>query len=242
MKTKILGIVTMVTVLLMMLVSSVNAATMTADKTEMQKEEIVTITVTTETEVNSMQFDIEYDASKFEYVANSFTSPIGNTNSNVIEEGVVRVSAYNVGEGSTTATLQFKALDNVENAEFTVSNTEFGVDAVATGETVENPTLTVSVVDPVVEEPEEPGDVDEPTNPEEPGDVDEPTNPEEPGDVDEPTNPEKPSDNDNDSDYVDEDGNPITKLPQTGSVVPAIIAGVAILVVASLVVFKATRK
>ena len=92
------------------------------------------------------------------------------------------------------------------------------------------PTLTVSVVDPVVEEPEEPGDVDEPTNPEEPGDVDEPTN------------PEKPSDNDNDSDYVDEDGNPITKLPQTGSVVPAIIAGVAILVVASLVVFKATRK
>ena len=41
---------------------------------------------------------------------------------------------------------------------------------------------------------------------------------------------------------VDENGKVITKLPQTGSVVPAIIAGVAILVVASLVVFKATRK
>ena len=73
---------------------------------------------------------------------------------------------------------------------------------------------------------------EEPTEPETPEDPDEPTDPE---------TPEDPSDN-NGGEYVDENGNPITKLPQTGSVVPAIIAGVAILVVASLVVFKATRK
>ena len=51
MKTKILGIVTMVTVLLAMLVTSANAATMTADKTEMQKEDVVTLTITTNQEV-----------------------------------------------------------------------------------------------------------------------------------------------------------------------------------------------
>ena len=41
MKTKILGIVTIVTIVLMMLVSSVNAADFTADKTEMKKGDIV---------------------------------------------------------------------------------------------------------------------------------------------------------------------------------------------------------
>lgn len=237
MKTKILGIVTMVTVLLMMLVSSVNAATMTADKTEMQKDEIVTITVTTEQEVASMQFDITFDSTKYEYVEDSATSDLANTASRVISDGVVRVSAFESGNATNTLTLQFKAIENGENVPFTVSNTEFVAGSDETGETFEVDTINVTIAD--AEEPtdpENPGDVEDPTDPENPGDV------EDPGDVEEPTNPEKPSDNDNNNDYVDENGDPITKLPQTGSVVPAIIAGIAILVVASLVVFKATRK
>ncbi len=231
MKTKILGIVTMVTVLLMMLVSSVNAAEFTADKTEMKKGDEVTLTVTLEDPAQSVQFDVEFDASKYEYVKDSAKTDLVFTGSNLIKDNVVRVSAFaNGDETTTTVTLTFKALENGEELPFTISGTEFvGVDGVEMEGSLDNSSITTTIADPV-EEPEEPGDVDEPTNPEEPGDVDEPTN------------PEKPSDNNNDSDYVDEDGNPITKLPQTGSVVPAIIAGVAILLVASLVVFKATRK
>lgn len=231
MKTKILGIVTMVTVLLMMLVSSVNAAEFTADKTEMKKGDEVTLTVTLEDPAQSVQFDVEFDASKYEYVKDSAKTDLVFTGSNLIKDNVVRVSAFaNGDETTTTVTLTFKALENGEELPFTISGTEFvGVDGVEMEGSLDNSSITTTIADPV-EEPEEPGDVDEPTNPEEPGDVDEPTN------------PEKPSDDNNDSDYVDEDGNPITKLPQTGSVVPAIIAGVAILLVASLVVFKATRK
>lgn len=231
MKTKILGIVTMVTVLLMMLVSSVNAAEFTADKTEMKKGDEVTLTVTLEEPAQSVQFDVEFDASKYEYVKDSAKTDLVFTGSNLIKDNVVRVSAFaNGDETTTTVTLTFKALENGEELPFTISGTEFvGVDGVEMEGSLDNSSITTTIADPV-EEPEEPGDVDEPTNPEEPGDVDEPTN------------PEKPSDDNNDSDYVDEDGNPITKLPQTGSVVPAIIAGVAILLVASLVVFKATRK
>ena len=231
MKTKILGIVTMVTVLLMMLVSSVNAAEFTADKTEMKKGDEITLTVTLEEPAQSVQFDVEFDASKYEYVKDSAKTDLVFTGSNLIKDNVVRVSAFaNGDETTTTVTLTFKALENGEELPFTISGTEFvGVDGVEMEGSLDNSSITTTIADPV-EEPEEPGDVDEPTNPEEPGDVDEPTN------------PEKPSDDNNDSDYVDEDGNPITKLPQTGSVVPAIISGVAILLVASLVVFKATRK
>ena len=232
MKTKILGIVTMVTVLLMMLVSSVNAATMTADKTEMQKGDEVTLTVTLEEPAQSVQFDVEFDASKYEYVEDSGKSDLQFTGSSLISDNVVRVSGFAFDdESTTTITLTFKALENGEELPFTISGTEFvGVDGVEMEGNLDNTSISTTIADPA----EEPGDIDEPTDPENPGNVDEPTNPEKPSDTEEPS--------DNDNEYVDENGNPITKLPQTGSVVPAIIAGIAILVVASLVVFKATRK
>ena len=233
MKTKILGIVTMVTVLLAMLVTSANAATMTADKTEMQKEEIVTITVTTDQEVASMQFDIAFDSSKYEYVVDSAESELANTASRVISDGVVRVSAFESGNATNTLTLKFKAIDNGENVPFTISNTEFVAGSDVTGETFDADTINVTIAE--VEEPENPDD-EKPAE-----DPDKKPDDEKPADDPDKKPTEDPDDN-NGSDYVDEDGNPITKLPQTGSIVPAIIAGVAILLVSSLVVFKATRK
>ena len=230
MKTKILGIVTMVTVLLMMLVSSVNAAEFTADKTEMQKGDEVTLTVTLEEAAQSVQFDVEFDASKYEYVENSAKSDLVATASNELVEGVVRVSGFAMGnETTTTVTLTFKAIENGENLPFSISGTEF---ISSEGERMDDAFANATITTTIAEATEEPTEPEEPTNPETPEDPDEPTDPE---------TPEDPSDN-NGGEYVDENGNPITKLPQTGSVVPAIIAGVAILVVASLVVFKATRK
>lgn len=233
MKTKILGIVTMVTVLLAMLVTSANAATMTADKTEMQKEEIVTITVTTEQEVASMQFDIAFDSSKYEYVVDSAESELANTASRVISDGVVRVSAFESGNATNTLTLKFKAIDNGENVPFTISNTEFVAGSDVTGETFDADTINVTIAE--VEEPENPDDEKPAEDPDKKPDDEKPAE-------DPDKKPTEDPDDNNGSDYVDEDGNPITKLPQTGSIVPAIIAGVAILLVASLVVFKATRK
>ena len=261
MKTKILGIVTMVTVLLMMLVSSVNAATMTADKTEMQKDEIVTITVTTEQEVASMQFDITFDSTKYEYVEDSATSDLANTASRVISDGVVRVSAFESGNATNTLTLQFKAIENGENVPFTVSNTEFVAGSDETGETFEVDTINVTIAD--AEEPtdpENPGDVEDPTDPENPGDV------EDPGDVEEPTNPENPGDQgdvetpstdtpvdttvdeengsktNTESQKVDENGNVITKLPQTGTSIVTVAGVIAAVVVVAAIAVRKLRK
>ena len=135
-----------------MLVTSANAATMTADKTEMQKEEIVTITVTTEQEVASMQFDIAFDSSKYEYVVDSAESELANTASRVISDGVVRVSAFESGNATNTLTLKFKAIDNGENVPFTISNTEFVAGSDVTGETFDADTINVTIAE--VEEPE----------------------------------------------------------------------------------------
>ena len=224
MKTKILGIVTMVTVLLMMLVSSVNAATITADKAEMAKEEIVTLTVELKEAAKSVQFDVEFDTDNYTYVDGSVKSDLGSTKAAVLADksNVVRVSGFALdGETTTTVTLQFKAVENGEDLAFTVSGTEFiGVDGEETAEAFENATITTTIADPV-EEPEDPT--------------------EEPDQKPDDEKPAEDPDKD-DSGYYDEDGNPIEKLPQTGSMVPVVVAGVAILVVASLVVFKATRK
>lgn len=231
MKTKILGIVTMVTVLLMMLVSSVNAATITADKAEMAKEEIVTLTVELKEAAKSVQFDVEFDTDNYTYVDGSVKSDLGSTKAAVLADksNVVRVSGFALdGETTTTVTLQFKAVENGEDLAFTVSGTEFiGVDGEETAEAFENATITTTIADPV-EEPEDP--TEEPEDPTEEPD-------QKPDDEKPAEDPDK-----DDSGYYDEDGNPIEKLPQTGSMVPVVVAGVAILVVASLVVFKATRK
>ena len=231
MKTKILGIVTMVTVLLMMLVSSVNAATITADKAEMAKEEIVTLTVELKEAAKSVQFDVEFDTDNYTYVDGSVKSDLGSTKAAVLADksNVVRVSGFALdGETTTTVTLQFKAVENGEDLAFTVSGTEFiGVDGEETAEAFENATITTTIADPV-EEPEDP--TEEPEDPTEEPD-------QKPDDEKPAEDPDK-----DDNGYYDEDGNPIEKLPQTGSMVPVVVAGVAILVVASLVVFKATRK
>lgn len=231
MKTKILGIVTIVTIVLMMLVSSVNAADFTADKTEMKKGDIVTLTVTTDQKVESAQFDISFDTKYYSYVENSASSNL-TTGSNVIRDGVVRVSALSIsGDTTNTITLQFKALENGEAIPFTISNTEFGLGVDEVQESFKTTTLNVTIADPAPVDPEEPVDPEDPTEPQEPANPDD-NKDEENGSKDE----------SNSGEYVDENGNAITKLPQTGSLVPAITAGVVVIAAVALVVFKAIKK
>ena len=237
MKTKILGIVTIVTLVLMMLVSSVNAADFTADKTEMKKGDIVTLTVTTDNNVESAQFDISFDTKYYSYVENSASSSL-TTGSNVIRDGVVRVSALSItGDTTNTITLQFKALENGEAIPFTISNTEFGLGVDEVQESFKNTTLNVTIADPAPVDPEEPTDPEEPVDPEDPTDPQEPANPDDNKDEENGSKDES-----NSGEYVDENGNAITKLPQTGSLVPAIAVGIVIIAGIALVVFKAIKK
>ena len=252
MRKKILGIVTIVTLVLMMLVTSVNAAEFTADKTEIKKGDIVTLTVTTDQNVEVIQFEVGYDSSKFEYVANSATSALESTSSRVMEDGLVRVSAFSTADPATqtnTITLQFKALENGENIPFTISNAAFGIGTDKIDETVVNTTVNVTVAESTEEptDPENPGDSSDPedsTKPENPSDPENPTNPGETTDPDENNNNEQNGNNEENgsSEYVDEDGNPITRLPQTGSLLPAIAVGAVILVAAAIITFKAIKK
>ena len=104
-------------------------------------------------------------------------------------------------------------------------------------ESFKNTTLNVTIADPAPVDPEEPTDPEEPVDPEDPTDPQEPANPDDNKDEENGSKDES-----NSGEYVDENGNAITKLPQTGSLVPAITAGVVVIAAVALVVFKAIKK
>ncbi len=118
MKKLLLGIVTVMLVFAMILPVSVNAATITADKSEMEVGDIVTLKVTTNP-AESIQFDLLYDSNKYRFI--TATSDLDATGSNVIETGIVRVSAFdrNGGEAEEVV-LQFEATNPGKATPFSV--------------------------------------------------------------------------------------------------------------------------
>ena len=149
MKRTIIGIAVLAIVLIIMM-GSVNAASLTTSSDKVSKGENVTITVNMEpsraTEVN-----LKYDANIFEYVSSSASM--------VTDENGSLIATYLTPYGTTTIsqmTFTFKAKENSEGANFEV--TAFTTDA--KGDTVNN-TVTVAVADP------EPSvDPEQPTDPE----------------------------------------------------------------------------
>ena len=82
-----------VIMLAVMLPLTANAATINAvtpnGKSEMQVGDIVEVTVKLdEKQVESMQFDLEYDNTKFQYVQESAQSDLNSTLSHEIEAGI----------------------------------------------------------------------------------------------------------------------------------------------------------
>lgn len=231
MKKTVLGIITVVMLLVVMVSTSVNAASLSTNKVEMEKGEIVTVTVKTSEAVESMQFDLKFDTAKYEFVEGSITTDLKTVDYN-IKEGILTVSAFDTSVTTDTLTLQFKALENGEKIPFEISNTEFSNDEAMANTTVEvtiaEKTEPVTPVDP---EPEKPGTDDEKPS------VDE----QKPEDNTKPsTDDKKPAESDGEK-YVDEDGKEITKLPQAGSLVPSIVLGVAVLGMATVVGYKTIK-
>ena len=174
MKKLSLGIVTIMLVLAIMLPVTVNAATLTTKTTQMNVGDIVEIEVTTDQAVESIQFDLKFDRSKYEYVVDSATTDgkLEATDSNYIANDMVRVSAFDFkGAKADTVKMKFKAIAAGESVPFSVVGL---VEIGENGEVFDKEQVTVKQI----------------------------------------VGGEEVA---NGGQYVDGNGNAITKLPQTGS-------------------------
>lgn len=219
MKKSILGIVIIAMVVIAMMVGNVNAANLAVNNAEVKKGDVVTVSVNTEEASQAVEFVLNYDATKFEYVADSAASTLGAPIVNASEAGVIRLVVTDPIKTTNAVTLQFKAIEDTEGAVFTASN--FSTDK---DEELTSATATVKVVTETPVEPENPVDPETP---------EEPTTPETPADNNEGTTT---NNNTNANEKVGTNGQVITKLPQTGTpmfigaAVVIALAGVALVV------------
>ena len=219
MKKSILGIVIIAMVVIAMMVGNVNAANLAVNNAEVKKGDVVTVSVNTEEASQAVEFVLNYDATKFEYVADSAASTLGAPIVNASEAGVIRLVVTDPIKTTNAVTLQFKAIEDTEGAVFTASN--FSTDK---EEELTAASVTVKVVTETPVEPENPVDPETPA---------EPTTPETPADNNEGTTT---NNNTNANEKVGTNGQVITKLPQTGTpmfigaAVVIALAGVALVV------------
>ena len=219
MKKTILGILIIAMVVVAMMIGNVNAANLAVNNAEVKKGDVVTVSVNTEEASQAVEFVLNYDATKFEYVADSAASTLGAPIVNASEAGVIRLVVTDPIKTTNAVTLQFKAIEDTEGAVFTASN--FSTDK---DEELTSATATVKVVTETPVEPENPVDPETP---------EEPTTPETPADNNEGTTT---NNNTNANEKVGTNGQVITKLPQTGTpmfigaAVVIALAGVALVV------------
>ena len=146
MKKLSLGIVTIMLVLAIMLPVTVNAATLTTQTTQMNVGDVVEIEVTTNQAVESIQFDLKFDRSKYEYVVDSATTDgkLEATDSNYIANDIVRVSAFDFnGAKADTVKMKFKAIAGGESVPFNVVGL---VEIGESGETFDKGEITVKQI------------------------------------------------------------------------------------------------
>lgn len=141
MKKLFLSTITLVMLVSVLMPVAVQAATLTTNKSEMKVDDIVDVTVSMNQDVESIQFDMQFDNSKYEYVNNSAQSNLDATASNLISENTVRVSAFNLSNTkANSVTLKFKATNVGLSVPFKiVGTTEIG----EKGETIDNPEVQV---------------------------------------------------------------------------------------------------
>lgn len=226
MKNKVLGILVTLIIMIGMMVGQVNAATLNASAAEVNKGDRVTVTVNLENETQAVDVVLKYDANKFEYVKGSISSSLGGLTVNDTIPGEVRLSAANAMASTKSVSYTFIAKETTEGAAFTASGL-----VTESGETFTVDNVTVKVVEPTTENPEQP------EQPENPGQGETPTTGEEGNTTT--NNGQTASEEKTDAPKVDENGNVITKLPQTGT---SIVTVVGIVAVAAIVAVLAVRK
>ena len=224
MKNKVIGILIALVVIIGVMASQVMAASISASTQEVNKGEEIKVTVSFE-ETPYVDLELTYDANSFEYVKGSATSDLPSLTVNDTVAGSVKISAADATQTTTYITYTFVAKENTDAASFVAS----GLNTI-NGEGLDVDTVSVKVVEPTVEpEPEDPTPVD-PENPS----VDEPSDVTDNTQVGDKVDANAPK--------VDEDGNVITKLPQTGITVFQIAGVVAIVVIAGALAVRKLRK
>lgn len=224
MKKSILGIVIIAMVVIAMMVGNVNAANLAVNNAEVKKGDVVTVSVNTDEAAQAVQFNLSYDATKFEYVDGSATTTLGTPMVNASEAGIIRLIATNPQATTNSVTLQFKAIEDTEGATFTASDLSTN-----TNEELTTATATVKVVTETPVEPENPVDPETPA---------EPTTPETPADNADNNEGTTTNNNTNADEKIGTNGQVITKLPQTGTPVFIGVAVVIALAGIALVVRK----
>lgn len=211
MKKLLSGIVTIV--LLVALATSVNASSISANKTEANKGDTVVVTVSVN-ETHSIGAWLKYDSSKFEFV--SASSSIGElTTGNA--NGVVKVAGTSTDKTTTAVTFTFKAKELTDSASFEVTRL-----TTESNEAMPANTVSVKVSEKTATD----------TGKEETTDTDK----------EDTTNTGKTDKKETTTNKkVNDEGKTITKLPQTGASVVA-IAGIALTTVAGIVVARKISK
>lgn len=229
MKNKILGILIALVVIIGVMASQVNAATVNASATEIEKGQEVTVTVNLDNDAHAVQFVLNYDANNFEYVDGSVSSSIGAgaISINSSEAGVIRLAASSTSTSTKAVSFTFVAKENTEGTTFTASDL-----LTENGDTLTSDSVTVAVVEPTTEEP---------TNPENPGEVETPnTDTNTPADTT--VNKDNGSETKTDAQKVDENGKVITKLPQTGTSIVTVAGIVAVVAIVGAIAVRKLRK
>lgn len=230
---KTIVVVAILAMVLITMMGSVNAASVTANK-EVEKGKTVTVTLSMKPTA-SVGFELSYDKANFEFLGGSAGAlgtidTAGNTN------GVVNVQLFATNGTSTTesVTLNFKAKETTTDAKaFTVS--DFVTEDY---EDMANPTVTVKVTAPIDVKPGVDDEQQNPTTPTTPST----------GDNQQGT-PTTPSAGDNQqgttttnsqsaNGKVGTNGKIITKLPQTGTPVYIAVAVIIALAGVALVARK----
>lgn len=144
MKKVFLRIIAVILLLVIMMpVFSDAAILLTNQPNGLTVGENVKITVSLENSpVDIMQFDLQFDNSKYEYVKDSASSKLKYTSSNLISENTVRVSAFDLdGKKTDSLTLEFNCIGAGEDIPFTIGGTvELGKDK----ESFTEPTIKVT--------------------------------------------------------------------------------------------------
>lgn len=230
MKNKVFGILIALVIMIGVMASQVMAASISASSTEVNKGDTVVVTVNLEKDSQAVQFVLNYDAKNFEYVKGSASSSIGEAAMaiNDKEEGTIRIAASSISTSTTSVSFTFTTKETTDASAFTVSNL-----ITENREELTTDNVTVKVVEKAEEpQPEQPSDDQNTTV--NPGDT---VGDEETGDASENANK-----SDADAPKVDEDGNVITKLPQTGVTVYQIAGVVAVLAIVAAIVVRKIRK
>lgn len=223
MKNKILGILIALVVMIGVMACQVNAADISASATEIEKGETVVVTVNLDEDSQAVQFDLGYNSENFEFVIGSENTSLDSKSINYSEDGKISFAAFSTSTTTKSVSFTFKALENTEGADFAVSGL-----VTENEEAINNGTVSVAVVEPAVEP--EPTPDPEPETP-----AEEPETP-----AEEPTVNEEPT---TDGDQkVDEDGNVITRLPQTGTSIVTVAGIVAVVAIVGAIAVRKLRK